>query len=70
MKVSTAAIVLSMAAGAEAWSQPSRSSLRSLGQKTVAIKSESRVNGNTMKMEGQYRVVRSAFREANMRRKA
>lgn len=50
MKVSAAAIILS-ASGAAAWSQPSRGDLRSLGQKTVQVQSESRVSGNTMKME-------------------
>ena len=48
----TAAIVLISVGGAAAWSQPSRASLRSLGQKQVVMKGPSRVNGNTMKMEG------------------
>ena len=51
MKLSTTAILLSVG-GAAAWSQPSRSSLRNLGTKTVVTKGPSRVNGNTMKMEG------------------
>lgn len=53
MKVSTAAIVLSLG-GVSAWNQPSRSSIRNLGQKNVVIKGPSRVNGNTMKMEGAF----------------
>ena len=51
MKTTAAAILLSVGA-ADAWSQPSRASLRSLGQKQVVMKGPSRVNGNTMKMEG------------------
>jgi len=50
MKLTTTAILLSIG-GAAAWSQPSRSSLRNLGTKTVAVKGPSRVDGNTMKME-------------------
>lgn len=50
MKLSTGAILLSLG-GAAAWSQPSRSSIRNLGQKTIVTKGPSRVNGNTMKME-------------------
>lgn len=51
MKTSAAVILISVG-GAAAWSQPSRASLRSLGQKQVVMKGPSRVNGNTMKMEG------------------
>ncbi len=51
MKITAGAILLSVG-GAAAWSQPTRGSLRSLGQKQVVMKGPSRVNGNTMKMEG------------------
>ena len=54
MKITAGAILLSVG-GASAWSQPSRGSLRSLGQKSVVVKGPSRVNGNTMKMEGALR---------------
>jgi len=50
MKLSSAAVLLSVS-GVAAWQQPSRSSLRNLGQKSVVVKGPARVNGNTMKME-------------------
>ncbi len=51
MKITSGLILVSVG-GAAAWSQPTRGSLRSLGQKQVVTKGPSRVNGNTMKMEG------------------
>jgi hypothetical protein len=53
MQLTTTAILLSVGSAA-AWSQPSRSSIRSLGQKSVVVKGPSRVSGNTMKMEGAF----------------
>mmetsp|Transcript_19084 Transcript_19084/g.39259 ORF Transcript_19084/g.39259 Transcript_19084/m.39259 type:complete len:257 (-) Transcript_19084:276-1046(-) len=50
MKITSGLILVSVG-GAAAWSQPTRGSLRSLGQKQVVTKGPSRVNGNTMKME-------------------
>ena len=50
MKLSTAVVVLSLS-GASAYSV-TRSSLRSLGQKTVSVKSPSRSVEPQMKMEG------------------
>ena len=52
MKVCVAAVLL--AAGADAWSQPTRSSLRNLGQKSVSFQGPSRTVGASMKMEGEY----------------
>jgi len=49
MKLSSA-ILLSVS-GVAAYQQPSRSSIRSLGQKTVSVQGPARINGNTMKME-------------------
>jgi hypothetical protein len=51
MKLSVAAVLLAIA-GADAYSQPSRSTLRSLGQKTVSVQSPSPVVGASIKMEG------------------
>mmetsp|Transcript_105154 Transcript_105154/g.304168 ORF Transcript_105154/g.304168 Transcript_105154/m.304168 type:complete len:249 (+) Transcript_105154:205-951(+) len=51
MKVSTAAVVLALASGASAYQQPTRSSLRSLGQKSVVATGPKRNVGSTMKME-------------------
>ena len=61
MKLSAAAVLLAIA-GADAWSQPTRSSLRSMGQKTVSMEGPSRVVGASMKMEGEYFVVGCIFR--------
>lgn len=54
MKVSTAAIVLAVASGASAYQQPTRSTLRSLGQKSVSGSGPSRNVGSSMKMEGEF----------------
>ena len=53
MKVSTAAIVLSLSGTASAYSV-SRSSIRNLGQKSVQATGPQRSNGSTMKMEGTF----------------
>ena len=54
MKVSTAAVVLAVATGgASAYQQPTRSTLRSLGQKSVSVNAPSRTVGSSMKMEGE-----------------
>jgi len=52
MKVSSAAVVLALASGASAYQQPTRSTLRSLGQKSVSVSGPSRNVGSSMKMEG------------------
>jgi hypothetical protein len=54
MKVSVAAVILA-AAGVSAYQQPTRSTLRSLGQKSVSFQGPSRTVGSTMKMEGRGR---------------
>jgi hypothetical protein len=53
MKVSTAAIVLSLSGTASAYSV-SRSSIRNLGQKSVQVTGPTRSNDSTMKMEGTF----------------
>jgi len=50
MKVSVAAIVLAVS-GVSAYQQPSRSTLRSLGHKSVSMQGPTRNVGSTMKME-------------------
>jgi hypothetical protein len=51
MKVSVAAVVLA-ATGTAAYQQPTRSTLRNLGHKSVSFQGPSRNVGATMKMEG------------------
>jgi len=51
MKVSVAAVLLA-ATGVVAYQQPTRRTLRSLGQKSVAFQGPSRTVDATMKMEG------------------
>ena len=54
MKVTaTAAVLLAAASSTDAWSQPTRSTLRSLGKKSVSFQGPSRVVGASMKMEGE-----------------
>lgn len=60
MKVSSTAIVLALATGASAYQQPTRSTLRSLGSKSVSATGPSRNVGSTMKMEGEYYVLSGA----------
>ena len=45
-------VVLLAASGASAYQQPSRNSLRSLGQKTISSNGPSRTVEASMKMEG------------------
>ena len=54
MKLSAAAVLLAIA-GADAWSQPSRASLRAMGQKTVSMNNGPRRKVEaSMKMEGMW----------------
>jgi hypothetical protein len=54
MKVTaTAAVLLAAAGSTDAWSQPTRSTLRNLGQKSVSFQGPSRTVGASMKMEGE-----------------
>lgn len=54
MKVSAAIVLVAAttSTGVSAYQQPSRSTLRSLGQKSVSFQGPSRNVGATMKMEG------------------
>ena len=52
VKILSAACVLLAAGGANAYSTPSRSTLRSMGTKSVVAPSESRRVKSSMKMEG------------------
>jgi hypothetical protein len=54
MKLSSAAVVLSLSGTASAYSV-SRSSIRNLGQKSVQATGPTRSNGSVMKMEGTLR---------------
>ena len=63
MKVSSAIVLLSVGSAA-AYSQPSRGSIRSLGQKSVSTQGPSRVNGNTMKMEGAFVLIYRCYRSS------
>jgi len=51
MKLSAATVLLALA-GADAYTAPSRASLRSLGQKSVSPPTSSRKVEASMKMEG------------------
>ena len=54
MKLSAAAVLLAVA-GADAWSQPSRASLRAMGHKTISMNNgASRKVEASMKMEGMW----------------
>lgn len=53
MKLSVAAIVLAIS-GASAYQQPTRSTLRSLGSKSVSVSRPNRKVDATMKMEGEF----------------
>ena len=61
MKLSAAAVLLAVA-GADAWSQPSRASLRAMGQKSVSMNNgPSRKVEASMKMEGECFSTRAFF---------
>jgi hypothetical protein len=71
MKVSVAAILLA-ATGSAAYQQPTRSTLRNLGQKTVSFQGPNHNVGSTMKMEGAYEkttTTKQKFSLKNSRRK-